>query len=139
MKKNVVAGMVIVFLFSTVHLNAQKSNKEVTESKKIVAYTETGSVKMVINKDMIDRFNSIEADENYVTWNYLYSTYDWSTVRFIIAAYHNNEIDITSKADVERMAYTYQKMMETLYNSGTGTPQKNENKAPLTTDIDKEK
>ena len=138
MKRNIVAGMVIVLLFSTISLNAQKSNKEVTASGKIVAYNETGEVQMVINKDMIDRFNSIEVSEDYITWNYLYSTYDWSTVRFLIAAYHNNEIDITSKADVERMAYTYQKTMETLYNANTITPQKIEDKTPLTTEVDEQ-
>ncbi|MBN1181332.1 MAG: hypothetical protein JXB49_03530 [Bacteroidales bacterium] len=123
MKKSIAAGMVVAALFCSINLMAQKSNNEASEIGKIIAYTETGEVKMIVNKDMIDRFNSIEVDEDYITWNYLYSTYDWATIQFIVAAYHNNEVQITSKKDVERIAYVYQKTMETLFNANTNPAQ----------------
>jgi hypothetical protein len=135
MNRNFIAAMVITMLFGTLNVNAQKSNNESGESGKLISYTETGSVKMIINKDMVDRFNSIEVDENYVTWNYLYSTYDWGTIQYIVGAYKNGEIDITSKDDVERIVYAYQKTLETLFNANIIAPIKDESKAPLTSEV----
>lgn len=90
-------------------LYAQKSQQKTQSgSGKEIRYDQEGRIKMVINKEMIDRFKSIEADENYITWNMIYAQYDWPTVRMLMAEHKRGDLDITNKEEVENKVALYQ-------------------------------
>ncbi|MBN1181331.1 MAG: hypothetical protein JXB49_03525 [Bacteroidales bacterium] len=135
MKTLLLFSLVAVGILCSATVEAQKSRNETLNPAKIITYNTDGTVKIIIDKEKVDRFYSIPVDEDYLSWYEMCSQYDWPTVRFILLAYQCNEININSRADVERIAYTFQKMMGTLYDSDVNTHEETGSKASFATDI----
>lgn len=135
MKTFVLFSFVALETFSLATVEAQKSENENLTPAKIISYNQDGSVKIIINKEKVDRFYSIPVDEDYLSWYEMCSKYDWPTIRFVLQVHKSAEININSRSDVERIAYTYKKMVGTLYDPETQKPKKDRPKAPLPSDI----
>ncbi len=58
--------------------------------------------KVVINKKMIERFNDLKVDEDFITFNELVRELSFDEMKCVFAAYYTDQISINSRSEVDK-------------------------------------
>ena len=73
--------------------------------------------KVVINTKMIERFNDLEVDEDFITFNELVQELSFDEMKMVITVYYTEHININSKSEVYKALQQQKKMQEESENS----------------------
>ena len=79
-------------------LNAQESKQVLNEKSSNMI--EEPATKLVINKDMIDRFNQCETNGNLISWSDLVVGFDRQSLSDLYLAYQTSDLDSQTLDDI---------------------------------------
>ena len=100
-----------------ISMNAQEM--KLIKSKKPDDNQVTAIHKVIINHEMIERFNNCEADGEYLSWRDLILGFDYKTMSELYLAYKNADLNGESLADIKLVLE--EKQQEHLNNSNIST------------------
>ena len=104
--KRIVLLLLLIFGIYNINIKSQKTvvvenlydNNDITD---ITAFNTTNESGIVINYDMIERFNNVNTDGEYLTWRDLILGYDIQSLRDFYYAYINCNFEKESLSDIK--------------------------------------
>jgi hypothetical protein len=87
-----------MFLFQLGLLNAQESSQDLGNNNSYNVNTAT--TKVVVNKEMIERFNQCETDGKLISWSDLVLGFDYQSLSDLYYAYRTADLESQTLEDI---------------------------------------
>jgi|GEM_PF-3711449 len=99
MKTKFALVLMISIFFQLGSLNAQENLQVLNENSSMM--TEEPAIKVVVNKEIINRFNQCETDGKLISWSDLVLGYDTQSLTDLYLAYQTSDLESQTLEDIK--------------------------------------